>query len=374
MTAFLQSFRTQLPSVGIDQENAARLASRLEISERWNHALPALYRKSGVDHRYSVLLREEKESDEIPQDFYLSRTETPYGPTTSQRMAAYERYAPQLLEGACRSAIEIAGISPIDIRNLITVSCTGFCSPGIDHQLMGAIGMSPLVQRMHVGFMGCHGMINGLRAADAVVRADSNAIAIVGAVELCSLHQQYTDDPQQLVANALFADGAAGVVVVHRDHALADTGKGWEILSTHSIWIPGTDRFMSWKISDHGFVMQLSPEVPNVLRNSLCEPVSRWLSSQGLSIEQIDHWAIHPGGPRILDACEAAFQLPASKVEDSRAVLRECGNMSSPTVIFILERITAGLNPVSTTPVHCLVIAFGPGLHAELMLLRKGAS
>lgn len=236
---------------------------------------------------------------------------------------------------------------------------------------MGSIGMSPHIHRTHVGFMGCHGMINGLRTADAMVRADPNAIALVGAVELCSLHQQYTDDPQQLVANALFADGAAGVMVVHRDHAVTAADKGWEILSTHSIWIPDTDRAMSWKISDHGFVMQLSPEVPNVLRNSLHEPVSHWLSAHGLSIEEIDHWAIHPGGPRILDACEAAFRLPASKVEDSRAVLRECGNMSSPTVIFILERISAGLDPNSLSPVYCLMIAFGPGLHAELMLLRK---
>ncbi|AMV33809.1 Alpha-pyrone synthesis polyketide synthase-like Pks18 [Pirellula sp. SH-Sr6A] len=371
MTACLRSFRTQLPSIGIDQEDAARLASSLEISLRWNHAIPALYRKSGVGHRYSVLLHDQAESDSVPQDFYLPRAESTNGPSTSQRMAAYEQFAPPLLEAACRNAMEDAGIHPTEIHNLITVSCTGFCAPGIDHRLMGAIGMSPHIHRTHVGFMGCHGMINGMRTADAIVRADPNAIALVGAVELCSLHQQYTDDPQQLVANALFADGAAGVMVVHRNHAVTAADKGWEILSTHSIWIPDTDRAMSWKISDHGFVMQLSPEVPSVLRNSLHEPVSHWLSSHGLSIEQIDHWAIHPGGPRILDACEAAFRLPASKVEDSRAVLRECGNMSSPTVIFILERITAGLDPASTSPVYCLMIAFGPGLHAELMLLRK---
>lgn len=374
MTAFLRSFRTQLPAIGIDQEDAARLAGDLEISTRWNHALPALYRKSGVQRRYSVLLQQEMGTEAFRQDFYSHRRETPNGPTTSARMEAYEQHAAALLEPACRGAVLAAGIQATDIHNLITVSCTGFCSPGIDHKLMTALGMSSRVQRTHVGFMGCHGMINGLRTADQIVRADPNATALVGAVELCSLHQQYTDDPQQLVANALFADGAAGVVVCHTDRVQDSNQDGWEIVSTQSIWLPDTDRYMSWKISDHGFVMQLSPEVPEVLSKHLRSPVSEWLMGYGLGIEEVDHWAIHPGGPRILDACETAFQLSSSKMEDSRAILRQCGNMSSPTVIFILERISEALPRNRNKTVHCLVIAFGPGLHAELLLLRRRGS
>lgn len=373
MTAFLRSFRTQLPPNGIEQEDAARLASSLEISTRWNHALPALYRKSGVQHRYSVLLQQQAGTEPFRQEFYSHRCDTPNGPTTSARMAAYEQYASALLEPACRNAVLAAGIQASDIRNLITVSCTGFCSPGIDHQLMTSLELNPNVQRTHVGFMGCHGMINGLRTADQIVRASPDAIALVGAVELCSLHQQYTDDPQQLVANALFADGAAGVIVSHAERNDDSHPDNWEIVSTHSIWLPGTDRYMSWKISDHGFVMQLSPEVPEVLSQHLRSPVHEWLATHGLGINDIDHWAIHPGGPRILDACETAFSLSTSQMEDSRAILRQCGNMSSPTVIFILERIHRALSTVRNKTVHCLVIAFGPGLHAELLLLRKAA-
>ncbi len=371
MTAFLRSFRTHLPPFGIGQDDAARLASDLEISTRWNHALSALYKKSGVQHRHSVLLQQQIGTEAFRQEFYKHRSDSQNGPTTSARMAAYEQHASSLLEPACRNAVNAAGIQAADIRNLITVSCTGFCSPGIDHQLMTSLGLSPSVQRTHVGFMGCHGMINGLRTADQIVRANPSAIALVGAVELCSLHQQYTDDPQQLVANALFADGAAGVIVSHGERFQGPDQDSWEIVSTHSIWLPGTDRYMSWKISDHGFVMQLSPEVPEVLSKHLRSPVNEWLMIHGLSIEKIDHWAIHPGGPRILDACETAFQLPSSKMEDSRAILRQYGNMSSPTVIFILERIQASLHANQNGIQYCLVIAFGPGLHAELLLLRK---
>ena len=220
-------------------------------------------------------------------------------------MRKYEAAAIGLAESACRNAMANAAATPQEITHVVTVSCSGFAAPGIDLALIDRLGLSRDVERIQVGFMGCHGALNGLRVAQGCTATRSDACVLLCAVELCSLHHQYTDNPEQLVANSLFADGAAALIgrpsVVSRQE--------WQLTAQASTVLPGTSDMMSWRIGDHGFEMSLSPQVPEVIHRELKLWLANWLSRQGLSIDRIRGWAIHPGGPRILSAVSDALGL-----------------------------------------------------------------
>jgi len=371
MTAYLCSIGTALPAYSIEQSDAARVAQDLGITHRWRKALPALYQKSGVRRRGSVLLHAPTSENAPCQSFYQPTSpNSSRGPSTSDRMQAYSQHAGPLLEKACLTALQAAKIAPSQITHLVTVSCTGFFSPGIDHWLMQQLAMPFSLQRTHVGFMGCHGLVNGLRVAQSITESKPDALVMVGAVELCSLHQQYTEDPQQLVANALFADGAACAMVAGERFSDGHATSHWQLAGSHSCMIPDTIDHMGWLIGDHGFQMRLSPEVPGIIASHLRPAVDAWLQELGLHRGDIDLWAIHPGGPRILDAVESSLELNQAQMQPSRHVLAEYGNMSSPTVLFILEHLQATSNDAR----HCMMVAFGPGLHAEMILLTNPRS
>lgn len=377
--AGIWSIGTASPDYSIEQSDAVAFAQEIGITSRWLNALPALYRKSGVRRRGSVLLKAADGAPMTRQSFYPKATpENPFGPTTSERMSQYAEHAGPLAAKSAQLAIDRLQLQTSQITRLVTVSCTGFVSPGIDHQLIQTLSLPPTVQRTHVGFMGCHGAINGLRTAKSIAESDPDAIVLVTAVELCSLHQQYTEDPQQLVANSLFADGAASAIVAARppfietsmDNALSSDSRCWQVVSSFSFYIPNTADTMSWKIGDYGFAMQLSPEVPQIIKEQLSEPICQWLKNHGLDpFDQSSElaWVVHPGGPRILDAVAEAFKLDEQRIELSRKVLSEHGNMSSPTLLFILDQM-----PVrEMSAPYCIAIAFGPGLHAEALLLKN---
>jgi predicted naringenin-chalcone synthase len=232
-------------------------------------------------------------------------------------------------------------------------------APGADVALIQALELPDSTTRTHVGFMGCHGALNGLRVADAYA-ALPNACVLMCAIELCSLHHQYEWDPEQVVANALFADGAAAVV--GRGDGASDGP--WRLRSQRSCVIPGTTDLMSWRVSDYGFQMTLSSHLPQLIEQTLGPWVESWLAQQGTSIARVGSWAIHPGGPRILDACTTALGLGANQLAVSRGVLAEFGNMSSPTLLFILDRLIA-----ERAPRPCVALAFGPGITVEAALL-----
>jgi predicted naringenin-chalcone synthase len=214
--------------------------------------------------------------------------------------------------------------------------------------------------------MGCHGMINGLRVAASFVESIPDAVVLVGAVELCTLHQQYSEDPEQIVANSLFADGAAAAILTGR----SQKQHTWEIQSSFSVQISNSHDLMTWKVGDHGFAMTLSSQVPLRIAEDLKKPLCHWLSQHGVSIEQIDHWVVHPGGPRILDGVIDSLQLHSDALAASRYILANHGNMSSPTVMFIFDEVLQRNASVSESQ-RCLMLGFGPGLHAEALLLVK---
>jgi predicted naringenin-chalcone synthase len=275
-------------------------------------------------------------------------------------MLRYEAEAPALATGAACGALGQAGVRAEDVSHVVTVSCTGFAAPGIDTRVIEALGMPASTQRTHVGFMGCHGALNGLRVADSLVRADPRAVVLVCAVELCSLHFAYGWNPEMMVPNALFADGAAAVI--GRNGAAGPDA--WRVASFSTLLIPGTTEDMSWRIDDHGFRMTLSARVPDLIQAKVGAWLQKWLADSGLGIDDVGSWAVHPGGPRILSAVEAAAGLTKERTRVSRAILSDYGNMSSATVLFALERLRT-----ENAPRPCVALALGPGLVAEAALI-----
>lgn len=363
MSFHIAGIGTALPPLSVTQAESIRCARVLggpALSEaKW---LTAVYARSGVETRHQALGRplvddllngtRHSESPFLPG--------RPHGPTTQERMTVYAREAPPLAVQAARQACERGRIRPESVTHLITVSCTGFLAPGIDLALINGLNLSANVQRLHVGFMGCHGALNGLRVADAFTRADPNAVVLLVAVELCSLHYSYGAEPDQVVANALFADGAAAIV----GRARHDSSQA-AIVGTGSVVIPESAGEMAWTVGDHGFTMTLTKRIPILIQEHLRTWLELWLRSHGLGLNNIRSWAVHPGGPKILAAVGESLALPGDALAPSRTILAECGNMSSPTVLFILDRLRQANAPTPT-----VMLGFGPGMVVECALIR----
>jgi len=397
---------TSVPDFSISQEDACEFAQQIGMAGRFTKALPKLYRQSGVSRRHSVFIERSDGPALQRQSFYpvvdpsMSDAERKANvPTTADRMEAYRKFAPALALQAASRAVAASELNPCEITHLVTVSCSGFCAPGVDIELIQALGLSNEVQRTHVGFMGCHGSLNGMRVARAICESQPAACVLLVSVEICSLHQHYTDNPQQLVANSLFADGAAAIVVqstsnLPSDAALdandsivprtnerttemleSDSSRAVvgiehkrlniELISNASTVLPDTQAMMSWQVGDHGFEMGLSPQVPEVIQARLYDWIAKWLSEHELSVADIVGWNVHPGGPRILTATAEALTLADSDLSASWNTLRDYGNMSSPTVFFVLNQI---LSQGVSGPV--VMLGFGPGLCVEAALLN----
>ncbi len=344
---------TALPPGELTLERARSLLPELlGLTGRSARAYDALMARSGVERRRSALIA----ADGSVALYAAGEPE----PGTAARMAAWCELAGPLAADAARAALERAGWSGSEVTHLVLVTCTGFASPGLDVALFDALGLAAHVQRVQVGFMGCHGAINGLRVANGLLAAQPEARVLLVAAELCSLHLSREAGAGQGVAAALFADGAAALAL-DGEVGAADP---WTVLDTGSLRLPGTEALMGWRVGDRGFAMELSPEVPAAIETALAEPLRAWLAARGTTPERIGGWAVHPGGVRVLDAVEHALELDGQALGESRRLLRELGNLSSPTVLFLLERFRA-----SAAPAPHLLLAFGPGLFAEFALI-----
>ena len=352
---------TAQPLHSIAQDDAAELAKAFCCHTN-EHArlLPILYQRTQIQQRGSVLL-ESADGAGVQQSFFSPAVgHVDHGPTTGRRMQRYAQEAGPLALTAARRALDESQLPAAQVTDLITISCTGFVAPGIDVQLMKALNLPSALQRTHIGFMGCHGALNGLRVASALAEAEPSARILLCAVELCSLHFCYGWDSGKIVANSLFADGAAALVAGAQGRA---TDQEWRVVATGSYLFPNSEDAMTWRIGDHGFEMTLSTNVPLLLRAHLRAWLERWLARYELQMRQIRSWAIHPGGPRILQTAASCLNLTDDAIAVSREVLAECGNMSSATILFVLERLRR-----RGAPRPCVALGFGPGLAAEVVL------
>ncbi len=365
---------TALPEHSISQAGAATFATTCVVpdakEDRNTSALiQALYRRAGVQSRHSVLLESSSDGEATAERFYrFAKSPEDRGPSTADRMRRYEADAPRLAAVACQKALVAGNVAAESVTHLVTVSCSGFSAPGVDLFLIRELGLQNSVSRTHVGFMGCHGALNGLRVAHAFAQADPNAVILLCAVELCTLHHQYGWDPQKIVANSLFADGAAAIV--GRAGRSESSGTSAEtrrttLVSNASHVIPDTAEMMTWNIRDAGFEMTLSAEVPNIITRFLPEVLAQFLGRHGLTTSDIRSWGIHPGGPRILSATAEAAGLTDEQLAPSLGILRRCGNMSSPTILFILNELRQ-----ANVSGPAVLLGFGPGLNVELALLN----
>jgi predicted naringenin-chalcone synthase len=270
------------------------------------------------------------------------------------------------VEVARRAMGQCRGITSADVTHVITTTCTGFSSPGPDYHIVREVGMRPSTQRYALGFMGCYAALPALRMAWQFCQADPSAVVLVVSVELCSLHLHFEDGMDSLLANALFADGAAAAIVSAREPCAGRSA--YRLDSFASALIPGAEKDMAWRIGDKGFEITLSTYVPDVIGANIRSLIEPTLAASGLLVKDIGRWAVHPGGKAILDKVQNELQLTPGQTQASRDVLHRYGNMSSATSLFVLkELLDAG--PLEAADGRVCAIAFGPGLTVESAIL-----
>jgi alkylresorcinol/alkylpyrone synthase len=293
---------------------------------------------------------------------------------TAARMERYLAEAMPLGKDAVAAALTDAGLDPGEVGLFAVASCTGYGTPGIDIRLARDLGMSDEVQRLFVGHMGCYAAIPGLGAVADFVAARALP-AVLLCLELPTLHlQPATDEVDQVVAHALFADAAAAVVVVPTEFDAPESaqpgGSGFEVVDVVARTDVSTAEYMTWDVTDIGFRMGLSPRVPAVLARHVRAVVDRLLTRNDLTQADVDGWAVHPGGRRILEVVGHRLELPDQALDASYGVLREHGNCSSATVLMVLARLRAAGAVAAGR--HAVAMAFGPGLTLYAALLRAG--
>ncbi len=304
--------------------------------------------RSGIRHRYSYI---QASGEDIPDSLNggaLFRTGR--FPETAERMGFYEKFAPRLLRETL-DRLELTEEERRSIRHVIVTTCTGLFAPGLDFTAIEHLQLSPETERTTVGFMGCYAAINGLKLADYIVRANPESSVLLINLELCTLHFQESQDIQKLLSFLLFGDGCAASLIRAADHGVA-------IDSFRAITIPQSQDLIQWRIGASGFDMDLSGQIPIVLRKTLRECAEQFPRK-----EEIDLWAVHPGGRSILDAVSDGFELEASKLSHSRSVLDRFGNMSSATIMFVLQELAES----ASRGQRGYAMGFGPGVTAETM-------
>lgn len=352
MNSSIVSIGLSNPGAPIPQAEIARfmqLAHQLDGQER--RKLDFLYRKSGIDFRHSVLDDFQKEEVNDFSFFPKNKELNPF-PSTSARMNVFEAEAAGLAERAVRNALEQAELKASSLTHLILVSCTGMVAPGLELDLMRRLGIPSSVERYCIHFMGCYAAFTGLRLADQLVKANPQARVLVVSVELCTLHfqKEYTED--NLLANSLFGDGAAAALVMQSKKGLLIKNYLSEVL-----WEGEKD--MAWKIGDFGFEMRLSQYIPSLLNQGIRR--LRDLFEDKFNFSKVRHVAIHPGGKQILIQVQQAFGLSPEVNQHAFEVLRTCGNMSSASILFVLDRMMQD----SSIQGDILALGFGPGLTLE---------
>lgn len=355
MTSSILGIGTAVPATRLRQDDVRDLlAAQPDLDRRAQRLLGAAFGAAAIDTRYSVL---GELGGGAPSGLALRDGGTELRvPSTGERNAEYRRVAPALFAEAARDALTRAGVSADEVTHLITVSCTGLFAPGPDYLLVRDLGLSPATERYHLGFVGCAAAIPGLRAAHRIATAQPKAVVLVVCAELCSLHIRSSSDPEQIVAASIFADGAAAAVV-SADPARR-TGARLDLEGFGTRLADEGEHDMVWTIGDEGFEMTLTAEVPRIVGRTI-EAVTTDLFG---GTAAVDAWAVHPGGRSVLDRVEAGLSLDADALDDSRAVLREYGNMSSATILFVLQRMLAGDRYDGE---RLAVLAFGPGLTVE---------
>ena len=324
--------------------------------------LAFMYRQSDIERRYSVLADYTKPDNEEHWNFVTASQDEPL-PNLDERMKIYNREALPLSVQSINDCLKNI-ISIKQVTHLITVSCTGMSAPGLDLQIAEAMEMQPQVFRTSVNFMGCYGAVHALKLAKLICDSTPNANVIIVATEFCSIHFQKEYTPDSASSTILFADGSAAVLVSN----YISTEKKIELTDFYSKVAYRGKKDMAWELSHKGFIITLSSYIPDLIEQDIAALVDEANEHYKLESKEITHWCIHPGGKKILNAIQKQLQLKDEDMQYSRNILSNYGNMSSPTVLFVLKEI---FESIDNKPANIFGTAFGPGLTMETFLCSR---
>jgi len=361
--SYITSIGIAVPDNRFDQSAIGKfMIKAMQLDYENSRKLQAIFRSSGIAQRYSVLEDYGKEKD---FSFYPNTEDFEPFPSTEKRLALYQQHAVQLSAAAVNDCIaKLRGFDLKSVTHLIVVSCTGMYAPGLDIELVQQLKLRHDVQRLSINFMGCYAAFNGIKAGDAFCKADPESVVLVVCVELCSIHfqKQATDD--NMLANALFADGASALIMQTKPVE----GVNLVPAAFHNALSFTNEPQMAWRVGNAGFEMKLTSYVPGIIQGGIKNLTDEMLSKIKKNFDAIKHFAIHPGGKKILEAIESRLSISKDDNRHAYAVLNQYGNMSSPTVLFVLYHLLSGLTSKNNGE-DVLSFAFGPGLTLESILL-----
>jgi len=362
--SFITSIGTANPENKFDQSTIADFMVRaMQLNDDDARKLRALFRMSGIETRYSVITDYGKVNG---YDFYANSDDLEPFPSTARRLSLYKQHALSLsLLSVNKCLSRLQNFDRKSITHLMVVSCTGMYAPGLDIDLVKALGLATHTQRLGINFMGCYAAFNALKQADIICQPDAKAKVLIVCTELCSIHFQKLYKEDNVLANALFADGSASLLV----ESTPRKGLNLKPVSFYCDLAPDGEQDMAWTVGDLGFEMRLSAYVPDVIQKGIKSLTHSLLDQISHSFSDISYYAIHPGGKKILEVIERELMLTSEQNKAAYDVLRKYGNMSSPTVLFVLEEVCRGLNGVDEGK-KILSFAFGPGLTLESMVLE----
>jgi predicted naringenin-chalcone synthase len=359
------SIATAVPQFRHEQDDIMSFMQQVYVlPEAEKRKLRFLYRHSGINTRHSVISDYSRPLAEWK--FYPQTENLEPFPSLEQRMDWFNKHAAPLSVDAIRKCLGQRAKN--DITHLITVSCTGMSAPGLDLHVMELMDLPRNIQRTSVNFMGCYAAIHAMKMGDAICKADKDAKVLIVCTELCTLHFQREPSFDNFASSLLFADGAAAILMV----ADESEGSGVKLGKFYSEIIPKGKKDMSWELSSTGFLMTLSGYVPDLIEEDINGMVERALNKNHLTVSDITHWCIHPGGKRILEAVEHSLKISAGELAPSYHVLQQYGNMSSPTILFVLKEIMQKLQFADDNKI--MGIAFGPGLTLETFTAESVSS
>lgn len=355
---------TALPPYRMDQADTARrivdALSSSPDSARWARRI---FKQCGVENRYTcepALLQEASECRYMPQE---DRSKVP---STAERMAVYKRESVPLALSAARAALADAKMDAEQITHLITVSCTGQFLPGIDAALVRELELVPSVMRIPLTFIGCAAGMKAICLSKQLVSGDSKANVLVVCVELCTLHIQPSGDREALFGASFFGDGASACVI---GVASSQHQHVYQLGDDRSVLLPGGADEMIWEIGNDGFDLYLSPNIPRLIGEHVPAEVAHLAGD-----EPPELWAIHPGGKGIVEVLQSKYGLRDEQIAPSLGVLRDIGNVSSATILFVMKKMREQLQEQGTERVSGIALAFGPGLTAEMIKITYVAS
>ena len=349
---------TALPPNVVEQQSLAGLLKALwgekyDQSRRWRSTFEQIQRSVRIDRRYLA----------------LPVSEYPALDSFAKTNSAWTRVAPELGAAAATNALAAAGMTARDVDHFFFVTGTGIATPSLDARIVNLLGMRPDVRRTPIFGLGCAGGVAGIVRAADVLRGFPGQIAMVVSSELCSLTLQRADDSvANIIASALFGDGAAAVVLGGARLANRGAGSAPRVIATRSVFYPDSERMMGWEVVDSGLKIVLSPAIPDLVREHLGGDVDAMLAEQGLERSAISHWIAHTGGNRVLEAIATALDLPSGALDRSWRLLAATGNLSSASVLFVLRDLLDAREAHAGD--YGMMLAMGPGFCAELALLR----